>query len=426
MKAAQAVAAQYATRENADLLLIFVQALAVIAAILFGIWETHRHIVSRWMSVVPLSLAVSCLLFQLILALVALACSGGLKKREQRLLRRSGHIRPLIRQRLAAFCLQQKGEAELVRLRWRYPADFEVCITEFLQSTGGQAGRHLSRLAETCGLVALWKQKANSGDVSRSLAIESLGLLSAEVAQPPLEELTGHRSPLVRAAALRALVRLTTNTSGVIAVFRHVISSPRLIRAMLAGELRLHASALSEIGMAQALADAQPHALLAALEMMGSWRYGLPLKDLATLAQHDDSRVRAAAIRLISFDLTTAGSNDAWARLNLRLSRSNTNSLVPTILRALQDGDPAVRTAAMDAAARLNIRAAVPAITRGAESQDPTVSSMACLALATMGGQGHAVLESKVRGANSLVAGAATESLAHAKLSPGAVLVGDD
>lgn len=413
------------THEVREAAFIFAASLAALGALLLAIWELHLHFVSRWIMVVPLSLATSCILLQTFLGFVLVTVSACIKRREQIDVRRAAQRRPILRERLAAYSLGGGLDGEMAALHEHDRRDFEQCLVEFLQTTHGAARARLSSLAAALGMVERWKQKARSGNSS---AMEWLGLLADSNMRSFIEELARHRDGLIRTAALRVMAREGGHAQRA-RVLTQVFASPLLVRVMLAGELRRYAEMAAPRGipdLLSALAKGPPEVLLAALEMMESWRCGLPLPDLAALIQHNDFRIRAVALGLAAFDGSRAGANDAWARASLPASYGirqhlNQNSLVPAVVRAIDDSHPKVRAAALNAAARMDLRCALDSIARCAAhtGSDAMLSSLACRTLAKMGDAGRAVLEKFVMHGGGRVAAAAAESLASAKLSIG-------
>lgn len=412
----QKAAAHIFTRDFGERLLLFASTLVALGVLLFGIWELHRKVIVHWIPIVPLSLAVASILFQTFLALLLLIISAHLKRRDQARLLVSSRNVPIIREHLAAFTLRETDQAKLTDFRRRDPKEFEICLLEFLKNMSGPSRDRLSRLASTLGLVETWKRRASNGDTH---AIESLGLLTGTNTWSFIEGLTDHYQTLVRVAAFRVLARAAScgEYADSAKVFRAVFASPLLVRVMLAGELRQYATHFDEQNMSALLSGLEAGQTFAALEMMESWHCGLPIAGLAALTRHPDFRIRAAALRLAACDATRAGANHAWARVYLPASRSNQNSLVPAVIRAMGDDNRQVRAAALDAAARMGVRSALASITLSAEQTDANVSSLACLALSTMGQRGHAALQEKVMRGNPRVAAAAVESLAAAKLA---------
>ncbi len=404
---------------------VFLKAVLVMMAILATVWAMHRNVTSRWIHEVPPSLAVSCLMIQFVLALVGLVLSGSTKKRDQRRQRRAAHLLPLIRHHMAAYALQAQGDAELRRLHQRHSREFDVCLREFLNNASGQARHHLSQLAGNLGLVEDWKHLATRDHTARTEAIEALSLLSTDLGVPALEALIEHDSTLVRAAALKALVNVAGRENlpadrckmDLPALFRATISSSLLVRVLLASDLRCHAHSLAQNGIPQLLlAERSAGPLLAALEMIECWRYGLPIESLHSLLHHSNPRIRAGALRLAPLESLHAGSNGAWTSQRQAV-RSNTESLVPLVISGLLDSDVTVKAAALSAAAGLNVPSTLPLIEHCADTADQHLASLACLALATMGPPGRAILNSKIHGANARLAASAVESLASVQLA---------
>ena len=260
-------------------------------------------------------------------------------------------------------------------------------------------------------------------------AIESLSLLSAHLGFPALQALAADNSFLVRAAALRAMITLagrnplppTASGANMAAVFRAVVSAPLLVRVMLASDLRRHVHALSISGIPEVLkSERRSSTVLAALEMIESWRCGLPLHELQSLLHHSDARIRAAALRLAPLEALHSGENAAWSFRSLN-TQSNADSVVPLVMSGLLDSDALVKAAALSAAAGMQISAALPLIRSMIDaplaSADQHLAGLACMALARMGPAGRAILQSKIHSGQSQVAASAVEALASVQLA---------
>ena len=417
---------QILSRDSWGQLVVFSKAFVVMVAVLGAVWSVHRNITSRWIHDLTPSLGVACLMVQFVLALAGLAASGSIKKRDQRRLRREAHLLPVIRKRLTAHLLHEGSDDELRKLRRQYPREFELCLLESLNHSQGQARERLSALAESLGFVTQWQQDAQRGNGAQLAAIESLGLLSANLSLPVLQPLAIGSHTLARAAALRVMVTLaartplppSANAPSLAAIFRIVVSSPLLVRVMLASELRRHVQSLSVQGIPEILkSERRSSALLAALQMVESWRCGLPLQELQSLMHHTDGGIRAAALRLAPLEALHSGENAAWGSRSLSV-QSNAGSVVPLVISGLLDSDVRVKVAALSAAAGLQISSALPLIKSIVDANTHGhLASLACIALANMGPQGRAILQSKIHSGQPGVAASAVEALAGVQLA---------
>jgi HEAT repeat protein len=181
-------------------------------------------------------------------------------------------------------------------------------------------------------------------------------------------------------------------------LFRLAMQGPLLLRAMVAGDLRRHSSALSSSGLPELAAATEAH-ILAGLGVIGAWERSLHVPQVASLTLHASIAVRAAAIRSLGFVEASV----------------DTESL---ILAALEDPAPEIRLAAVFACSQRGLRSSIDSLARQLRGTDQTCTAAACDALANMGEDGWNILEKCVLDPNRDLAGKALEALAAVRLKP--------
>jgi HEAT repeat protein len=262
-----------------------------------------------------------------------------------------------------------------------------------LASVTGGTRERLSRLAAGLGLVNRWQEQARSPDPKvRAQALARLTDLPWGVADSTVMMALVDPEEAVRTQALRALLR-SGGRRDVEQVFTLAISGRPAIRSVLAPELAPHALALAETAIPAVLRSKNAENIAAALELIEGWGKALPLPDLPPLLVHDESVIRARALRALPYT-------------------SSVRSLDAGVLRALRDESAEVRAAACLAAARLQLEPALPAVIECLREPEPSVARDAALALAEFGQAGLAALESEVRlGWSPAMAAAALEAV---------------
>jgi hypothetical protein len=202
----------------------------------------------------------------------------------------------------------------------------------------------------------------------------------------------------VRRAAARSVAR--SGHPRVIAdAIVTVIGRPLTDRALLVDELRVQGTSLSGQAFAAALGSTHPTDLVAALDMIRACGRGLEIPNLHQLARHDDAAVRAAALRVVPYDLRR-------------------RTFADTLLHALEDDDDGVRIAAIGALGELGSRDAVPGLARCLRATTPSVVVASAHALAALGPAGRRRLEAMLLHGNGDAPAAALEALGRAGARP--------
>ncbi len=173
-----------------------------------------------------------------------------------------------------------------------------------------------------------------------------------------------------------------------------------LLRAVAAEELAPHAASFASSQIRHALQASDPQVIVAALEMLRSWRRALHVDGFLPLLVHENAGIRASAFLALPYAAADATEE----------------SIAPAIIKALDHEDTAVRAAAATAAGRMRIMLAANAL--GARLSDPerVVAVAAAFALAALGGPGDVLLQRAVLSPDRTAASMAFEALEKAAL----------
>ena len=167
-----------------------------------------------------------------------------------------------------------------------------------------------------------------------------------------------------------------------------------LVRAAITEELEPDAQQLATVQIARALTSSDASRVLAALDMLRAWKRVLPVRNVEALLHHQSGAVRAGALRALPW----VESIDAQR----------------TVRIGLRDGEPAVRIAAAETAARMQMADAIAQLADNLAGDDREVALASAFALATIPG-GRIVLERTLTSSNRASASLALE--AHEKAS---------
>jgi HEAT repeat protein len=337
-------------------------------------------------------------------SMFCLALSRGLAWRKQALA--SAANRPGIQQALLIYLAGSNEQSEIRRFmrisRW----DVADGILAFQGAVGGGARDRLCELALDLSLVQYWCQDAHSPDpVFRRKAFARLAFVCTNepcrrVAGDLLVEALEDPDAEVRLSAARALVQ-SGGADEIATVFDLAVSQSLLIRILLSEELRRYALPLCEKAVPQALASGDTQRILATLEMLVAWERAIPLHDLRGLVDHADRKVRVQALRLVPLVPVSPEHQAA-------------------VLKALEEADPEVATAAARAAGRLRIEASLPLLSRCLRQGTPGLARTAAMSMVEIGPRGIATLEELGSGQDPVAAGVALEALVRARRKAGA------
>ncbi len=378
---------------------IIVQAALVLVVLVYGTWLIHTRFLYTHISSPSLSMAVAFLCLQSIAIAVQLGISFSIKRRGESIEERARRTQPVIRENLAAHLSGSNRVAPLFKLCRFHRDQVQVCVVEALGTIQGYGHDRMSALAEDLKLPAVWKKRLSSRHSHRRKeAVEFLGFLKRSDLRPTFEKCLSDPDVLVQAAAARSLLALEQPDTA--RLFQLAIEGSLLLRAMVAGDLRKHSSAI----LSQGLPGTEQPGIVAGLGIVAAWGKSLNLPEVALLTMHPSLEVRVAAIRSLAFVEATG----------------DTEFL---ILAALEDPDSEMRLAAMQACLQRRLRAAIPALQRQLHAGNQECARAACQALAAMGDEGLNILEECVLDPDRILASAALGALAAARLTAGLALV---
>lgn len=242
---------------------ILLQAAGLISLLVIPSWCLHRFYLSIRMPG-PLSLALSFLVVIGSFIVGQLYVSCVLKFRTTVRSRRSLRAQADATQLLAAHLRGQDCMRELKEACSSWRDDFARCAEQALLAVRGEARQRLRIAIRETGLEMRWLRGLNKDESGRKHAIDLLGLLEAEEYSQVFEaSLRQDSSPLVRAAALRALLRL-----GVAVDVREIEDGPFLVRIFAAAETGILRPVSEPVRVASATPAVRTEAQPAAVDAM--------------------------------------------------------------------------------------------------------------------------------------------------------------
>jgi hypothetical protein len=210
---------------------ILLQAAGLISLLVVPSWSLHRYYLSIRMPG-PLSLAFSFLVVIGSFVVGQLYVSCVLKYRATFRSRKSARARARATQLLAAYVRGEDCMRELKLACSERRDDFVHCTEQALLAVRGEARQRLRKVVQETGLEKRWRRNLGKDESDRKQALDQLGLLEAEEYREVFERaLREDKSAFVRAAALRALLRLGTEINA-----GEIESSPFLVRIFAAAE----------------------------------------------------------------------------------------------------------------------------------------------------------------------------------------------
>jgi hypothetical protein len=378
--------------------LILAKSVGAMGVVFYPVWWIHVHVLAGRFPTLPLSLAMSFLGVQILIILLQVAASAAVKKLDARERRQSTQFRAVVQRVLAAHLSGKDRSGQFLRLRRKRPADFDWSVAALLATLTGSDRDRLSELAARLGVIQRWQRVARRGRQEHKHALEWMAALSPEVAESALRPIV--RNPnLARVEAYRALVRSARPGQNV-RYFHEVLESPVMVRTLLAAEFRPLAEYLAAYALPAVFDSGDERKIIAALEMVESWKRVLSLPALGRLFHHDNPKIRSRAIRVAPLAEIRA-------------------VLEPGIHAALEDPHAPVRSAALASAGKMRLHSALPAVKRAVHCGDDTVSRRACLVLAGFGPEGHATLDDIVIAGDRRIAAWAAEALSRARMGRG-------
>ena len=315
-------------------------------------------------------------------------------------------LQPQIREALIDYVAGSDDRSRIRQFIRESRRDVGDVLLGFRNTVGGASRDRLCELALEQALVHDWCQEAHSRDlVRRRMAFDRLAFVSfnepcRRVAGDMIAQAVEDRDPEVSFSSALALLE-SGGPSDVERVFRIALTRDRLVRILLAEELRRHAVLLCQRAIPGVLSGDDNAAVLAALEMLVAWERALPLDNLRPVLKHSNREIRLEALRLTTLVPLTADTQAA-------------------ILESLSGDDPEFAAVACACAARLRVEAALPGLARCLRHGPAGLARAAAAALAALPPRGSTTLE-ELRGSdNPVTAAAAREALEQAGGKAGA------
>jgi hypothetical protein len=218
----------------------------------------------------------------------------------------SGAIRPGLGDSLVEFVAGAADDSRFREAMVTHAKDVEECILLFQGAVGGSARDRLCRLTLDLGLVHQWCERSRSRDVAvRRAAVSRLGYacvyepcrrLAGDVLVSALEDADEE----VRLSACRGLA-LFGGTQELRRLFTLSLGPNRMLRTVLAEDLRPHAMTLAGKTLHEVLREGDATRVAAALEILVAWERAIPMENLSEVMGHHDAAVRLLAFRLAAF-----------------------------------------------------------------------------------------------------------------------------
>jgi hypothetical protein len=379
---------------------IWLKTIIVIAGYVLFIWLGHRLFFPRYITSVPLSVALAFTALQFFASAVIVAVLFITRRLAEIRSSRAQRVMPRIREELAAYAAGQDQRSGLATLFRRYPEEFEACLAQFLLFVRGIEQQRLCDLTVEIGLVSQWEKRYRARSTAkRKSAVEQLAHVKHPAALKTLLLALSDQDESIRIQASSALVR-SGGVQEVERVFAFALTQPLLVRALLAEELRPHLPLLAGRAILESLRSGRRDQILGTLDLIEAWRRGLSLPLVSTLLRNPDPEIRAKAWRVLPF----VGATD---------------DLAENISDAILDSSESVSAAAATTAGRLKLHSAVPALTRRLRGEGGRVVLAAARALSQIGSNGLSILETEMAAGTRSSAAVALEALEKARTGRG-------
>ena len=307
-------------------------------------------------------------------------------------------LQPQIREALVDYMAGSDDITKIRQFLKESRSDVGTAVLAFQSTVGGAARDRLCELALEQALVHDWCEDGHSRDVvRRRTAFARLAFVSANepcrrVSGEMLSQALNDEDSEVRFSAALAVLQAGAPRD-VDAVFDLAVSHNRLVRILLAEELRRHVAYLCKRAIPKALASEDHDTALATLEMLNSWERALPLEDLRSVLRSPIREIRLHALRLTSLVPLTPDTQLA-------------------ILDSLSDPDVEIAQAACHCAGRLHIQEAVTGLAGCLRRGSADLARAAAAALVEIPPVGWTILEELAGSPNTVTANAAREGLA--------------
>lgn len=333
-------------------------------------WLAENRLVSRIVPERDLAWVVSAALVLGTGLLVLLACVVAMRFRDDRRSERARQVEPTIRDALSSALASQDDPGlacvakKLPFLFERYPQEVSHCFRQVLLALKGQQGEKVCGLANSIGLREYWQKVYDAGTIaSRVEVIRCLAHVTPGAPSDFLQRAIRDPDSSIRVEAARTLAEVGDGQQ-IESVYEFARSQSRLVKAVLAEDLRQHAVQLASGGLAADLQSDDLSRVQHALDILEAWSTSLEVS-LDHLLLHENRSLRIRALDLITPIQSTPRTLEA-----IRISLSNE--------------PPEVLEAASLAAGRLYLTALIPDLTRLLSGDHGRVCSAAARALSRM------------------------------------------
>lgn len=329
-----------------------------------------------WSAPTELRVAVALIIF-LGLGILGMA-SGLLAARISGVIseRRRLRYQPRINETLALELVTGGQIKVLKQLARACPEAMSDCICAELSSIRGSAHRRLSQVACEIGLQQRWIRLLGSRrPLHRRHAARLLASLEPSMSRVMMIAALADEDEEVRIEAGRALVRWGEREE-IEPVLKFAATQPLLLRALVAEDLR-PVMAICEPIISELLRSDDITIVIGILDIVEAWQKTFSIPGFDRLLNHPSAEVRMRALRLAPYIHEASGSEHA-------------------VVAALFDHNHQVRAAAAYAAGRMDLRNAIPHLHSFLRAGDDRVAVAAAQALARLGDDGMASLETEI------------------------------
>ena len=383
--------------ERRERAITLIKSAAVIAVCLVLTWLLHRYYFDAMIPEISISLAYAFLTMEILIILFQLQVSIISKVVERYRAKKAEAGVPGMRRALAEHASGQDRREYLEVCSIQGFHDLERCLTDLLAVVDGESRDRLSALAVDLGYRGYWERKSfDTNPAVRREAASTLGLLVARDGASILMRLLDDYSPLVQAAASRALLNAT---AGNICeeLFIWSLDQPFVVRVMLASALRPWADVLARRAIPLGLRSGNSDQVVATLEIVESWRMPVKPGALHPLLFHENPTIQAAALRTLPYQT---------APIDREL----------VVLAGLNAEAEEVRSAAAECASRLKVTGAMNVLSQHSRSGTMPVRQF-MEALVQIGEDGRHRVEALLESSDPEVVATAAEILERAHLT---------
>jgi len=287
---------------------------------------------------------------------------------------RAASISPEIRETLASVVA---GDGDRMRLRWlaqHHRRPFEIILSEFLSSFGGQINSELSSIAIELGLAERWRHASYSRNfLAQKMALANLGRIGQAI-DPRLL-----RHPLEQTRIEAACSLLTSGSAEAVAQVIEMLPDQSLLgRIRLADGLRPFATQICALYMADGIRSPDIRRSRASLDLLRAWERWLPIDGFSRLMAERDIELRLAALPALRYGSTTE------------------QEAAQEIFELLEFPDERAHVLAAKAASDMGISTSIPLLVSQLRKAGPVSALAAARALAGLGSEGRDLLENEI------------------------------